>query len=128
MNASVIHKSLAAFAVGVSLATLIASAPAAAQASGGKSTAQAAAENPQTVDINTASEKDLERLPGVGPSRAKAIVELRAQLKGFHRVEDLMRVKGIGRKTFQKLSPLVTLGAVPATKADASNKGSVAKP
>ena len=120
MNASRICKTLAAFAVGVSLATLITSTPVAAQATGSKGTAQAAAESPQTVNINTASEKDLESLPGVGPSRAKAIVELREQLKGFHRVEDLMRVKGIGRKTFQKLSPLVTLGSVPATKADTS--------
>lgn len=120
MNASRICKSLAVLAVGVSLATLIASEPVAAQATGGKSAAHAAAENPQTVNINTASEKDLERLPGVGPSRAKAIVELRTQLKGFNRVEDLMRVKGIGRKTFQKLSPFVTLGSGPASKSDAS--------
>lgn len=128
MNAPRIHRSLAALAVGASLATLIAAEPVAAQAAGGKNTAQATTESPQSVDINTASESDLERLPGVGPSRAKAIVELREQLKGFRRLEDLMRVKGIGRKTFQKLSPLVTLGAVPIAKADATNKGSAAKP
>lgn len=61
------------------------------------------------LNLNTASEEELMRLPGVGPSKAKAILELRAQLKGFKKVEDLMRVKGIGRKTFRKLLPMLKL-------------------
>jgi len=48
-------------------------------------------------------------LPGIGPSRAKAILELRTKLSGFKKVEDLMRVKGIGRKTYRKLEPLLRL-------------------
>jgi competence protein ComEA len=61
------------------------------------------------VNLNTASGDELERLPGIGPSRARAILELRARLKRFARVEDLMRVKGIGRATYRRLRPLVTL-------------------
>jgi competence protein ComEA len=61
------------------------------------------------LNLNTASEEELMRLPGVGPSKAKAILELRTQLKGFKKVEDLMRVKGIGRKTFKKLLPMLKL-------------------
>jgi len=61
------------------------------------------------LNLNTASEEELMRLPGVGPSKAKAILELRTQLKGFKKVEDLMRVKGIGRKTFRKLLPMLKL-------------------
>jgi competence protein ComEA len=61
------------------------------------------------VNLNTASGDELERLPGIGPSRARAILELRARLKRFARIEDLMRVKGIGRATYRRLRPLVTL-------------------
>jgi competence protein ComEA len=61
------------------------------------------------VNLNTASSEELERLPGIGPSRARAILELRTRLKRFARVEDLMRVKGIGRSTFRRLRPLLTL-------------------
>jgi competence protein ComEA len=61
------------------------------------------------VNLNTANGDELERLPGIGPTRAKAILELRARIKRFARIEDLMRVKGIGRATFRRLRPLLTL-------------------
>jgi competence protein ComEA len=61
------------------------------------------------VNLNTASGDELERLPGIGPSRARSILELRTRLKRFVRVEDLLRVKGIGRATFRRLRPLITL-------------------
>jgi competence protein ComEA len=58
--------------------------------------------------LNLATEEDLKRLPGVGPSKAKAILELRARLGGrFRRVEDLLRVKGIGRRKLARLRPLL---------------------
>jgi len=62
-----------------------------------------------TVNLNTASEEELMRLPGIGPSKARAILELRGKLGRFSRVEDLMRVKGIGRKTFRDLQPMLKL-------------------
>ncbi|HEX7480359.1 MAG TPA: helix-hairpin-helix domain-containing protein [Polyangiales bacterium] len=61
------------------------------------------------ININTASAEELDRLPGIGPSRAEAIVALRTKLKRFEHLEDLMRVKGIGRATFRKLRPLLRL-------------------
>ena len=61
------------------------------------------------VNVNTASADDLIRLPGIGPARAKAIIELRGKLGGFKKLEDLMRVKGIGRATFRKLEPMMKL-------------------
>jgi len=74
------------------------------------------------LNLNTASEEELMRLPGVGPSKAKAILELRTQLKGFKKVEDLMRVKGIGRKTFRKLLPMLKLdGATTLVEARSSS-------
>ena len=61
------------------------------------------------VNLNTASIDELTRLPGIGPTKARSVLELRAKLTRFSRLEDLMRVKGIGRKTFRKLQPLIRL-------------------
>jgi competence ComEA-like helix-hairpin-helix protein len=61
------------------------------------------------INLNTATLDELTRLPGVGPSRAQAILEVRSKLGGFKKLDDLMRVKGIGRKTFRKLEPLLRL-------------------
>lgn len=61
------------------------------------------------VNLNAASAQELVRLPGIGPTRAAAILALRARLKRFTRVEELLRVKGIGRATFRKLRPMLAL-------------------
>ncbi len=54
------------------------------------------------ININTASVDELVTLRGIGPSRAQAILEARAK-RVFRRVEDILRVHGIGRKTFRVL-------------------------
>jgi len=61
------------------------------------------------VFLNTADEAELRRLPGCGAKRAEAILQLRRRVGRFHRVEDLMRVKGIGRAAIKKWRPLVRL-------------------
>jgi competence protein ComEA len=63
------------------------------------------------VDLNAASASDLRRLPGVGAKRAEAILALRARLPGgrFRQLEDLLRVKGVGRTALKKLQPLVRI-------------------
>lgn len=61
------------------------------------------------VNLNTATAEQLDRLPGIGPKTAAAIIELRQKMGGFKKVEDLMSVRGIGEKTFIKLRPYVTL-------------------
>ncbi|HSO40679.1 MAG TPA: helix-hairpin-helix domain-containing protein [Labilithrix sp.] len=61
------------------------------------------------VYINHASVDELRRLPGVGPKRAEAILVLRQRLGRFQRVEDLLRVKGVGRGAVKKWRPLVRL-------------------
>jgi competence protein ComEA len=60
-----------------------------------------------TVNINTATPEQLELLPGIGESRAKAIVELRKQRGGFKSVEELAEVKGIGEAALERLRPYV---------------------
>jgi competence protein ComEA len=69
------------------------------------------------VNLNTANAAELERLPRVGPARAQAILALRAKLTQFSKVEQLLRVKGIGRATFRKLRPLLTVSG-PTTLLD----------
>jgi competence protein ComEA len=59
------------------------------------------------VFLNLATFDDLRRLPGVGPKRAQAILALRQRLGRFRQVEDLLKVKGVGRASLRKLRPLV---------------------
>jgi competence protein ComEA len=73
------------------------------------------------VTLNTASFEDLRRLPGIGDKRANAILALRAHLGRFRAVEDLLKVKGIGRAMLKRLRPLVRLD--PASAPDAGNGG-----
>lgn len=65
------------------------------------------------VDINTADQKILESLPGVGPATAKEIVKGRP----YKSVDDLANVKGIGKSKLEKIKPLVTVGGQPAAQA-----------
>jgi comEA protein len=61
------------------------------------------------IDINRASAEQLEKLPGIGESRAKAIVAYRSQFGLFQSAEDLMKVKGIGPKLFERMKDLITV-------------------
>ncbi len=55
------------------------------------------------IDVNTASQKELESLPGGGPVIARRIIEGRP----YRTVDDLLRVKGIGAKRMEEIRPLV---------------------
>ncbi len=68
------------------------------------------------VNINTASESELTALPGVGPAKAKAIVEYRKQHGSFKTLDELKNVKGIGEGIFAKLKNEASVAA-PAKKA-----------
>ncbi len=65
------------------------------------------------LDLNTASVEELERLPGIGPRTAQAIVDYRLKHGPFRRLEDLLAVPGIGPATLERIRPLVTLGPFP---------------
>ncbi|MBI1945055.1 MAG: helix-hairpin-helix domain-containing protein [Deltaproteobacteria bacterium] len=58
------------------------------------------------MDLNDASVAQLQELPGIGPKKAEAIVALRSQ-RPYTRVSQLLEVRGIGRKTLERLKPLV---------------------
>lgn len=63
-----------------------------------------------TVDINTATEQELSELDGIGPAKAKAIVAYRKANGPFKTAEDLMKVSGIGEKTFQNNKGRIAVG------------------
>jgi len=54
------------------------------------------------ININEAGPGELVQLPGIGPTRAQAIVAEREKRR-FRRIEDIIRVPGIGRKTFGRI-------------------------
>ena len=70
------------------------------------------------VNVNTASAEELSLLPGVGPSRARAIIELRQQRGALKRVEDLLEVKGIGESSLAKLKPYLAVEGKSTLSAD----------
>ena len=61
------------------------------------------------VNLNTATQADLETLSGIGPSKATAILEYRETIGTFKQVEDLKNVSGIGDKTFEKLKESISV-------------------
>ncbi|HEY3451494.1 MAG TPA: ComEA family DNA-binding protein [Myxococcales bacterium] len=76
------------------------------------------------VNINTASAKELELLPGVGPRSASAIVAYREKAP-FKAAHEIVRVKGIGEATFRKIKSYLTI-AGPTTIV--ASKGKPATP
>lgn len=77
----------------------------------GAASAAAVEEPPLTgkVNVNTASVEELQLLPGIGETRAQAIVVERKRRGGFKRVEDLLEVKGIGEASLERLRPHVVV-------------------
>lgn len=61
------------------------------------------------ININSADEFELTLLPGIGPSKAKAIIDYRDTVGLFGSVDELTQIKGIGLKTLQKLRPFLTI-------------------
>src|SRR5215472_6852006 len=65
------------------------------------------------IDLNAANVKELQQLPGVGPVMAQRIIDLRQKSGRFHRVEDLLAVRGISPKKLDAMRAYVTIAAPP---------------
>jgi competence ComEA-like helix-hairpin-helix protein len=71
------------------------------------------------LDLNVANVKELEQVPGIGPKTAQAIVDFRHKSGRFHRVEDLLAIKGISQRKLDKMRPYLKVtppSAPPAHK------------
>lgn len=65
--------------------------------------------NNQIVNINKATEKEFQSLPGIGPSLASKIVEYRSQKGKFESIEDIKNVTGIGSSKYENIKDLITV-------------------
>ncbi len=61
------------------------------------------------LDLNRAKNQDFDALPGIGPRLAERIMEYRQSVGAFHSLDELREVKGIGKKKFERIRPLVTV-------------------
>jgi len=61
------------------------------------------------LDLNTATVEQLQKLPTIGPTMARAIVRFREKSGPFRRVEDLLAIRGFTRKRLEKVRPYVTV-------------------
>lgn len=79
------------------------------QGSGSGASSTASSKTTGLVNINTATQAELESLPGVGPSTAKKIIDDRTANGPFKKKEDLKRVSGIGEKKYASLESNITV-------------------
>lgn len=70
----------------------------------------AAATGAGVIDLNRADAATLERLPGIGPATAQAIIAYRAEHGRFASIEELDNVSGIGPSTIERVRPYLTVG------------------
>ena len=70
-------------------------------------TAPKAPSQSSKININTATLDELDTLPGIGPSKAKAIIEYRESTSMFYYIEDILNVSGIGEKTIEQIKDLI---------------------
>jgi competence protein ComEA len=64
----------------------------------------------QPVNINTADSTQLQLVPGIGPSTAEKILQMRKSYGEFKSVNDLMAIRGIGPKRLEKMRKYLTVG------------------
>jgi competence ComEA-like helix-hairpin-helix protein len=69
------------------------------------------------IDLNAATIKELQELPGVGPVTAQRILDARQKSGRFRRVEDLLAIRGISTKRLEALRPYVTISPPPPSPA-----------
>lgn len=71
---------------------------------------QVVATTTELININTASNAELDSLPGIGPTTAQKIIDYRTQNGPFVSTEDIINVPGIGPGTYERIKDLITVG------------------
>ncbi len=77
--------------------------------------AVSSSESQEKLDLNTATQEELDALPGIGPVKAEAILQYREESGPFRTVEEIMEVEGIGEKTLEQLRPYITVEGEPSS-------------
>lgn len=77
------------------------------------------------INLNSASAAELQQVPGIGPSTADKILEMRKSYGAFKSVDDLLAIKGIGPKRLEKMRKYLTVGKSSQTKKPATDAQSV---
>jgi len=68
------------------------------------------------VNINTANAEELQLVPGIGPATAEKILQMRKSYGAFKSVDDLVAIRGIGKKRLDKMRKYLTVGKAAAAK------------
>ncbi len=68
------------------------------------------------IDINKAGTEKLRKLPRIGEKMSQRIIDYRTQNGKFKRIQDIMKVKGIGEKTFEGFKHMITVGKIDGKK------------
>lgn len=76
----------------------------------GPAATEAPVTSTELININFASQAELESLPGIGPTTAKKIIDYREQNGTFLTTEDIINVSGIGPGTYERIKDLITVG------------------
>ncbi len=74
-----------------------------------KTSASSVTTKSSLININTANKSELDKLPGVGATRAQAIIDYRNTNGSFQKPEDIMKVKGIGQATYDKMKGMIEI-------------------
>ena len=64
---------------------------------------------PKPVNINSASSEELQQVPGIGPVTADKILQMRKSYGAFKSVDDLLAIRGIGKKRLEKMRKYLTV-------------------
>ncbi|KAF0812560.1 ComE operon protein 1 [Andreprevotia sp. IGB-42] len=80
------------------------------------------------VDINTANQQQLEAIKGIGPAKAKAIIDYRTANGAFKSTEDIQKVPGIKEGTYKKISGEISVGGKAGAAAPAAKPGKASAP
>src|SRR5437764_6805140 len=79
------------------------------------------------VNINTATSEELQQVPGIGPATAEKILQMRKSYGLFKSVDDLLAIKGLGRKRVEKMRKYLTIGKSVAGKSAHPENAAVQK-
>jgi len=102
-------KKIIAKGVALSLVLGLAVLPVLAQQAQQTPPSQAGKPAVEKVNLNTATLEELQKLPQVGPKVAQLIIDYRKQNGNFKKIEDIMKVRGIGEKTFARMKDMLAV-------------------